>query len=106
MNDHAMKSLLADLAAMRREIADDVAEAVITVPVTVDLGPLADAMASMAATQKSLAADIAAMKAAPAATPIVNVNVDNVRVTSLPDRVHRVSRDNSGKPTGSVETDA
>jgi hypothetical protein len=43
--------------------------------------------------------------------PIVNVkapvvNVDSVRVTSLPDRVHRVSRDNSGKPTGSVETDA
>jgi hypothetical protein len=34
------------------------------------------------------------------------VNVDNVRVTSMPDRVHRIDRDKAGKPTGSVETDA
>jgi hypothetical protein len=38
--------------------------------------------------------------------PDVLVNVDNVRVTSLPDRAHRIVRDLNGKPTGSVETDA
>lgn len=42
--------------------------------------------------------------------PIVNVKappaVSEVRVVSLPDRVHRLARDRQGKPTGSVETDA
>ena len=67
----------------------------------VDLAPLIEAV-------KDVGDRIEAMEHVP---PIVNVkapvvNVDSVRVTSLPDRVHRVSRDNSGKPTGSVETDA
>jgi hypothetical protein len=66
-----------------------------------DLSPLLAAV-------KDVGDRIEAMEHVP---PIVNVkapvvNVDSVRVTSLPDRVHRVSRDNSGKPTGSVETDA
>jgi hypothetical protein len=34
------------------------------------------------------------------------VNVDRVRVVSMPDRIHKLSRDSAGKPTGSVETDA
>lgn len=38
--------------------------------------------------------------------PAPVVVVDNVRVTSLPDREHRVIRDRNGKPTGSVEVDA
>lgn len=41
--------------------------------------------------------------------PIVSVKappVTDVRVTAMPDRAHRLSRDKQGKPTGSVETDA
>jgi hypothetical protein len=37
--------------------------------------------------------------------PAVTVNVDSVRVVSMPRRVHTVTRDLKGKPTGSVESD-
>lgn len=66
-----------------------------------DLGPLLDAV-------KDVGDKIEAMEhVAPyvkVEAPIVNV--DNVRVTAMPDRAHRVVRDQAGKPTGSVETDA
>lgn len=41
--------------------------------------------------------------------PIVSVKapaVTDVRVTAMPSRAHRLTRDRQGKPTGSVETDA
>ena len=66
-----------------------------------DLGPVIAAV-------QALGDDIKAIKApqVKVAAPEVTVNVDNVRVTSLPDRLHKVTRDKAGKPIGSVATDA
>lgn len=92
------------------DVRVDVGEAIVSPP---DLSPVTDAIGSLELAVKGIVqpAPIVNVPApivnVPA--PVVNVkapSVNEVRVVSLPDRVHKIARDQTGKPTGSVETDA
>ena len=66
-----------------------------------DFTPVTDAIEALV---KSIPAPVVNVPPA-----IINVKApgpSEVRVTSLPDREHRLVRDKQGKPTGTVETDA
>ena len=97
-------------------------------PTTVYISPegTSDALSSQGESIRQLTEEVRALKTVPPVVnipapivnvpaPIVNVpqmkapdvkvTVDSVRVTSMPDRMHQVVRDDKGKPTGSVESD-
>jgi phage portal protein BeeE len=79
-------------------------------PVTVeptDLGPLLKAVNSLSRDIKAIPAPVVNVPEVKA--PAVYVSppaITDVRVVSMPDREHKLSRDLNGKPTGSVEKDA